>query len=191
MIVSCQNTGNTSDIFKTSNLANFDARVLMMASASGIVQYSFPCGLRGFHAYKEIWKPKVGDVLSCIHERNNQHDRYAIAATNLLPGRLSNVTLGHLPREISRFTRFLISRGADVSVTVKDAHFRRSPLIHGGLEIPVEATVRMEALRPKFTGTQVNTTAICNRICTVPCKQAVQVQNSSVQKFVRTHVNVA
>ena len=27
----------------------------------------------------------------------------------------------------------------------KDAHFRRSPLIQGGLEIPVEATVRMEA----------------------------------------------
>lgn len=115
-----------------------------MASVSGTLQYSFPCGLRGFHVYKEIWKPKVGDVLSCIHERNNQHDRYAIAATKLLPGQLSNVTLGHLPREISRFTRFLISRGADVFVTVKDAHFRRSPLIQGGLEIPVEATVRME-----------------------------------------------
>ena len=95
--------------------------------------------------YKEIWKPKVGDVLSCIHERNNQHDRYAIAATKLLPGRLSNVTLGHLPCEISRFIRFLISRGADVFVTVKGAHFRRSPLIQGGLEFPVEATVRMEA----------------------------------------------
>ena len=27
----------------------------------------------------------------------------------------------------------------------KDAHFRRSPLIQGGLEIPVEATVRMQA----------------------------------------------
>ena len=30
-------------------------------------------------------------------------------------------------------------------MTVKDAHFRRSPLIQGSLEIPVEATVRMEA----------------------------------------------
>ena len=43
------------------------------------------------------------------------------------------------------FTRFLISGGADVFVTLKDAHFRRWPLIQGGLEIPVEATVRMEA----------------------------------------------
>ena len=31
----------------------------------------------------------------------------------------------------------------------------------------------------------------CNRICTDPCKQAVQEQNSSVQKFVRTRVNEA
>ena len=58
---------------------------------------------------------------------------------------ISNVILGHFPHEISRFTRFLISRGADVFVTVKDARFRQSPLIKGGLEIPVEATVRMKA----------------------------------------------
>ena len=58
---------------------------------------------------------------------------------------ISNVTLGHFPHEISRFTRFLISRGADVFVTVKDARFRQSPLIKGGLEIPVEATVGMKA----------------------------------------------
>ena len=118
--------------------------ILMMASVSGTVQYSFPCGLRGFHVSKEIWEPKAGDVLCCVYERNNQHDRYAIATTKLLPGRLSKVTLGHLPREIGRFTRFLLSRGADVFVTVKRAHFRRSPLIQGCLEIPVEATVRME-----------------------------------------------
>ena len=46
----------------------------MMASVSGTVHYSFPCGARGCHVYKEIWKPKVGDVPSCVHERNNQHD---------------------------------------------------------------------------------------------------------------------
>ena len=30
-------------------------------------------------------------------------------------------------------------------MTVKEARFRQSPLIKGGLEIPVEATVRMKA----------------------------------------------
>ena len=43
----------------------------------------------------------------------------------------------------------------------------------------------------KFAQTHVNTIAICNRICPVPCKQAVQVQILSAQKFVRNRVNVA
>ena len=49
----------------------------------------------------------------------------------------------------------------------------------------------MPRLVSKFARIYVNTIAICNRICTVPCKQAVQVQNSSVPKFVPTRVNVA
>ena len=36
-------------------------------------------------------------------------------------------------------------RGADVFVTVRDSHHLRSPLVQGGLEIPVKLTVRMEA----------------------------------------------
>ena len=54
MIVSCQNTGNTLDVFKTLNPAKGGTLILMMASVSGTVQYSFPCGLRGFHVYREI-----------------------------------------------------------------------------------------------------------------------------------------
>ena len=34
-----------------------------------------------------------------------------------------------------------------------------------------------------FVWTLVNSTAISNRICTVPCKRVAQVKNSSVQKF--------
>lgn len=45
----------------------------MMASVSGIVQYSFLCDLRGFHVNKEIWKPKAGDVLS-MKETTNMID---------------------------------------------------------------------------------------------------------------------
>ena len=40
-----------------------------------------------------------------------------------------------------------------------------------------------------FVWTLVNSTAISNRICTVPCKRVAQVKNSSVQKFARTRVN--
>ena len=36
-------------------------------------------------------------------------------------------------------------RGADIYVTVKDVRFRLSPLIQGGLEIPVNVTASMES----------------------------------------------
>ena len=36
-------------------------------------------------------------------------------------------------------------RGANVYVTVKHVRFRRSPLIQGGLEIPVTVTASMES----------------------------------------------
>ena len=81
--------------------------------------------------------------MHCIHERNIDHDRYAIAATKRLPGRLSDSVVEHLPREISRYTRFLISRGGKVKVTVADSKFRRSPLIQGGLEIPVTVCIEI------------------------------------------------
>ena len=79
-----------------------------------------------------------------IHEENNPHDRYAVAAIRKTVSRLRPVVVGHLPREISRFTRFIILHGATVKVKVSDTKYRRSPLIQGGLEIPVEVEVQME-----------------------------------------------
>ena len=83
--------------------------------------------------------------MHCIHERNNDHDRYAIAATKRFPGRLSDSVVEHLPREMSRYTRFLISRGGNVKVTVVDSKYCRSPLIQGGLEIPVTVCIEIDS----------------------------------------------
>ena len=97
--------------------------------------------MRGFHVYQYIWKPVIRETLHYIHERNNNHDRYAIAATKRLPGQLADSIVGHLPREISRCTRLLISRGEHVKVTVIDSKHQRSPLVQGGLEIPVTVCI--------------------------------------------------
>ena len=61
--------------------------------------------------YQQIFETDRRRDLSYRHERNNVYDRYFIAATKRLPGRLANVTVGHLPREILRVTRFLLLRG--------------------------------------------------------------------------------
>ena len=51
--------------------------------------------------------------------------------------------------EISRATKFLIDRGANVTAQVTSDHYRRSPLVQGGIEIPCKVTV-------KISGTVIN-----------------------------------
>lgn len=108
------------------------------------VTYRFSCGIRGYHEYKTSWAPVLNEVLPVKHESTNCHDRYAIAVMKRLPGTLVASVVGHLPREISRFTYFIIVHGAKVSCKVVNVHHRRSPLVQGGLEIPCEVIVEME-----------------------------------------------
>ena len=51
------------------------------------------------------------------------------------------------PLEISRITHFIIIMlyGAIVSAKVVGMQHRRSPLIQGELEIPIEVTIRMDS----------------------------------------------
>jgi len=75
------------------------------------------------------------EILSTIHERSNPYDCYAIAARKSLPGTLAvESTVGHLPKEISRLTSFIMLHGAIVVVKILNTHHRRSPLVQGGLE---------------------------------------------------------
>ena len=98
----------------------------------------FLCGLRGYHVYQREWTPILNEVLPAIH------DCYAIAARKRLPGQIIYSTVGHLPKEISRVTRFIMLYGATVTIKIKDVNHRRSPLIQGGLEIPVEVIIQMD-----------------------------------------------
>ena len=78
------------------------------------------------------------------HEQDNTHDRYAIACLKKLPGNLHETVVGHFPKEISRFTYHILLHGARLSAKVVDTQHRRSPLVQGGLEIPIEVTLAME-----------------------------------------------
>ena len=45
--------------------------------------------------------------------------------------------------EISRVTKFLLGRGANVSAKLTSTHYRRSPLVQGDIDIPCVVTVSM------------------------------------------------
>ena len=62
---------------------------------------------------------------------------FAIKTCRLEGGQI----VDHLPREISRPTKFLLDREAKVTAQLTGTHYRRSPLVNGGLEIPCLVTV--------------------------------------------------
>ena len=95
--------------------------------------------VRVFHVCKVIWEPKDSEVLACSHEENNAHDPFAIKTCRLDSGRI----VGHLPMELSRISKFIIDRGAKIEVKLRETHYRRSPLVEGGLEIPCDLVIRM------------------------------------------------
>ena len=47
--------------------------------------------------YQQIWTAVVGEVLSCVREPGNAHDRYAVAVMK------NGKKIGHLPKKVSPY----------------------------------------------------------------------------------------
>ena len=107
------------------------------------VTLRFLCGLRGYHVYRSVWTPKSQEVFDARQESNNLYDRYAIAAWKRASAHDPDKVVGHVPNEFSRFTWFIIAHGTIVTARVVSLKHRRSPLIRGGLEIPIKVCVVM------------------------------------------------
>ena len=106
--------------------------------------FDFITGLRGFHVYRDIWKPSLNQFINFKQERNNRYDRFAVAGMTKLPGTLAASIVGHMPRELSRFIWYAIERGARITATLVSTQAKDSPLVQGGLEIPVIVKVEWE-----------------------------------------------
>ena len=98
----------------------------------------FSSAVRGYHHYKNTWFLQESEVLVCYHEFENTFDMFAIKTC-----KSNGQTAGHLPREISRVTKFLLDRGAVVQGTLPTTHYRRSPLVQVGLKIACKVSVKM------------------------------------------------
>lgn len=101
--------------------------------------FQFSAAVRGYHYYKRFWIPEPEQVLKCSHKVDNAFDLFAIKVCKTP----HNETVGDLTMEISRVTKFLKDRGAEVTAKLTSTHYRRSPLVQGGLEISCLVTVTM------------------------------------------------
>ena len=110
--------------------------LLEMATATGHAVYQIECCILGYHVYHRIWYPIFGEVLGKTRERENEHDRYAVAVLQ----EETCCVVGHLPHLISRECYFFLRKGGTITAEVTGRR-RRFDLPDGGLDILI-AVVR-------------------------------------------------
>lgn len=101
--------------------------------------FDYSSAVRGYHYYRRYWQPQPEQRLVCSHEKNNPYDFFAIKVT--VPE--SGTTVGHLPMENSRVTKYILDRGARVYAVLTSTNYCVSPLVQGGLEIPCRVEIHM------------------------------------------------
>ena len=109
----------------------------------GNLWYKFSCGLRGFRVYSNICKVILNEKINITHERGNMYDTDSMAGKIMLPGTLVASIVGHILKEISRYTRYTVEHGSSKNVFVLAADHCPSPLIQGGLEISIKPVVKL------------------------------------------------
>ena len=85
--------------------------------------------VRGYHVYRDVWEPSVGEKLVARREFDNHFDKFAVKVLN------GEETVGHLPREYLRIAWYFLARGGSISVEVS-GHRRHCKQLCGGMEIP-------------------------------------------------------
>ena len=83
------------------------------------------------------------EATSNFQARKEQRTRsFRCCWSNKLTRNVIPSTVGHIPLELSRYIWYALERGASVNAEVKSVKYKPSPLVQGGLEIPIEVTVR-------------------------------------------------
>ena len=92
---------------------------------SNMEKFPFNSAVRGYHIYKVVWKPTIGEKLQADHidqELGNEADKFAVKVINL-------------PCEYSRTLWYFIACGGKICVEVTGCR-RQCKQLCGGMEIP-------------------------------------------------------
>ena len=103
-------------------------------------KFEFYLGLRGYHVYHNTvnWKPYVKQKIALKREHNNEHDKFEVAGRVTMRGRFGWIVVGHIPKELSCYVWYSIQEGEVYDVEVYKKKPMASPLLQGGLEIPIK-----------------------------------------------------
>ena len=95
-----------------------------------MMTFTFSSCVRGYHVYKDVWNPSVGETVNCEREGRNPEYPYAVAL------RKDGIIVGHVPRTISCVCTLFLRRGGAIQCTVTGPRKYSDDLLHGGLELP-------------------------------------------------------
>ena len=111
-------------------LKNIDQEIELILTKQR--QYDLNSFVRGFHAYMDIWTPKVGGENFCLNPENeNQHDKFAVAIV------LEDRIVGQVPEKLSKiFHQFM--KVPDCAIGSKVTGKRVNRETGCGLEISVQ-----------------------------------------------------
>lgn len=103
--------------------------------------------IKGYHIYKAIWSPSVGDKLECHREPTNIKDCYAVAVVYKCHMDVDDddTTVGHLLWRISGVCSLFLRHGGCIECKITTRRRYSSDLSQGGLEIPC-----LRAVKQKF-----------------------------------------
>ena len=107
--------------------------IFLLVISTSFKQKNGECSSKGFPRLQSELEPKEDELLECSHEKDNPY--YSFSIKVFKPDSPAEI-VGHLPMEISQITKFIIDRGAQVAVKSRVRHYRRSPLVQGGLVVP-------------------------------------------------------
>lgn len=123
---------------KSKCILNYSAS-MAEAAITGF-SISISSAVCGHHVSKHRWTPYLDEDLQTWQEHGNPEDRYAVVVgkeptkSESVEGR-GVLTVGHVPREISKVCWYFIGRGGEIGCRITGSR-RRSPLPQGGLEVP-------------------------------------------------------
>lgn len=139
-------------------------------------QSAFTSCVRGYHVYKTIWNPSVGDDFNCEREEGNTEDPYAVAVM------YSGGIVGHVPRVISAACSLFLERSGTINCRIIGSRRYSIDLPQGGLELPCQYTFQGdEILMKKLKKLVIAKTSPRNKVeSTSPPKKKFKTQDPMI-----------
>ena len=105
------------------HVARAESRIFVASAPSQVHSEEIPvfsfeaesC-IRGYHIYKAVWTPYIGETMPCSQELTNGHDPFAVKVSQL-HGEDERI-VGHLRRNITSICSIFLRKGGKISVTV-------------------------------------------------------------------------